>query len=160
MQIGSLIYTPSNFNMNEIITDVVYLFNESTNSSGVELKQKNFENLICNCDKLLIELTLKKLLFHLLEHTRSGSSIEIDCEDNKQTIIIRIEAKKVMVSASDLKAKYEEKNLATSLGNEKESDISPKLVKRINEINKSELFIKSSKIDEISIELIIPKSNL
>jgi len=160
IQIGSLIYTPSNFNTSEIITDVVDFFNDSANLSGVELKQKNFEELICNCDKLLIELTLKNILFHLLEHTHSGSSIEIGCEDNKQTIILRIEAKKVMESALDLKAKYEGNSLATTLDNETESDISPKLVKRIIEINKSKLFVKSSEIDEITIELIIPKSNL
>jgi two-component system sensor histidine kinase/response regulator len=144
-QTGSIKYSPTKFNLNEVIASSVNLLMASAKKKNISLASLNKEPFSVFLDKKMIETILRNLLSNAIKFTPEGGRVEIDSKDLGNKFILCISDTGVGLSPSAINSLFKIDKSLSSLGTSGElgSGLGLILVKEFVDKNKGKIQIES-----------------
>ena len=90
LQQGAITYTPEEFDLTDLVEDVVLLFTESAERKQITLKNECEDRLNVYADEAMINTVLRNLVSNALKFTHSGGSIRIFAHPTGQRVEIGV----------------------------------------------------------------------
>lgn len=144
-QTGRISYSPSKFNMNEIISNATNLMLASAQKKQISLQVVNKEPLLVFLDQKMIETILRNLISNAIKFSPQGGSIELDSKSVGDKIILCVSDSGVGISPATKDSLFKIDKSISSLGTSGElgSGLGLILVKEFVDKNKGNIQIES-----------------
>ena len=143
---GRLEVTPEDFEISDLVVDVLLLLNDSANS-----KSLNLQNTVTNkyriwADKYMISTVLRNLISNAIKFTDKGGNIVIEATSDQNYLIVSVKDTGIGISENRLNKLFQLDQKISTPGtqNERGSGLGLIICKEFMEKNKGKLWVESN----------------
>ncbi len=157
-QTGKMKYKPAEYQINDIILDVLSYFTQSVKIKGIEFKVNLTPNHKCFCDKDMIQVILRNLISNSIKFCSFGDFIKVFTEVDKleKKIYISVEDSGVGMTHEQVANLFNSTISQTGTSGEKGTGLGLLLVKEMVEKHDGKIFVESKKNVGTRITFTVP----
>lgn len=163
VQTGRIEFNPINFDLNNLINDVIALFQVNAARKKINLISSVEKNYTVRADKFMIDTVLRNLVSNSIKFTNSGGEIKVNVEElSEKELTISVSDNGVGIKEEVIEKLFKIDSHVTTKGTEKEkgTGIGLILCKEFVEKHEGKIWVES-KIDEGSqFKFILPIKNV
>ncbi|MCB0753530.1 MAG: PAS domain-containing sensor histidine kinase, partial [Ignavibacteriae bacterium] len=163
VQTGRIEFNPINFDLNNLINDVIALYQVNAARKKINLISSVEKNYTVRADKFMIDTVLRNLVSNSIKFTNSGGEIKVNVEElSEKELTISVSDNGVGIKEEVIEKLFKIDSHVTTKGTEKEkgTGIGLILCKEFVEKHEGKIWVES-KIDEGSqFKFILPIKNV
>ena len=156
---GVFPYEPENVNLQETVSEITHLFEETAQIKNIKIQQDISKNFNLYADKNAVSSILRNLINNAIKFSEEGDIITIKAVENNSQIQINVIDTGLGISAQKLSTIFDLKTKKSALGTlgEKGSGLGLVLCKELVEMNKGNIKIESEEGKGAMIQVALPR---
>jgi PAS domain S-box-containing protein len=144
-QTGRMKFSPENFDLQKLITEIVSLFNETAEQKSIKIKNLPCDNCMVFADNAMVSTILRNLISNAIKFTSTNGTITIEVLKMETNITVKVSDTGIgiPISALDKIFRIEENYTTTGTNNEQGTGLGLILCKEFAEKHGGKIWVES-----------------
>ena len=120
-QSGKIPFKPQELNISDILKDTLEILNPTANAKNITINYYTADHIAVIADFDMLKMVLRNLVLNAIKFTNSGGAININAEENSDSVTISVSDNGIGIRAENLAKLFDISQVFTTTGTAEET---------------------------------------